>query len=176
MTYLFCAGCNVPTGHNLPNRKYCSLKCTIINNTCKDPETGCWNWTGQISRYGYAYISDGAGRALTASRVSYEEFNGPLGVGMLACHKCDNRRCVNPDHLFAGTQQDNVLDMYAKGRRREKWLQGSKHQNSKLKEKDVLYIRKQAKGRKEIIAMAEKFSVTPGTIYQIVQRKTWTHI
>jgi len=83
-------------------------------------ETGCHIWTAGVDTSGYAMISI-KGRSVKASRVSYEMYVGeiPKGYGYhgtCVLHKCDNRLCVNPDHLFLGSQKDNVLDMVKKNR------------------------------------------------------------
>ena len=77
----------------------------------------CWEWTGkkQSSGHGQVILHRGA-KQLGAHRVSWEIHNGSIPKGMYVCHKCDNPSCMNPDHLFIGTNLDNIKDMWAKGR------------------------------------------------------------
>lgn len=74
-------------------------------------ESGCWLWTACENSSGYGMLGP-----KLAHRVSYELHHGPIGAGLFVCHRCDVKRCVNPEHLFLGTVQDNVNDMIAKGR------------------------------------------------------------
>jgi hypothetical protein len=79
-----------------------------------DNATGCWNWKHSVRRdYGRFKLH---GKFEGAHRISYLFFKGPIDEGMLICHNCDNPRCVNPEHLFQGTHQDNAVDAYQKGR------------------------------------------------------------
>lgn len=88
-------------------------------------------------------------------------------------HKCDNRKCVNPNHLFLGTNQDNVQDMLNKNRQ----LKGESHGKSTLTEADVLQIRElHATGKYSMRALGRMFGVTHLAIHCVVYRKTWKHI
>jgi len=79
-------------------------------------ETGCFNFSGCLDHKGYGKIGYG-GRTRIASRLAYEKAIGEIPAGMNVCHSCDNPRCINPKHLFLGTQKQNLDDMFAKGRR-----------------------------------------------------------
>lgn len=77
----------------------------------------CWLWTGAVAGFGYG-VCGSRGRRARAHRVAYTLEVGPIPPGMQVLHRCDTPRCVRPDHLFLGTQLDNMRDMHAKGRDR----------------------------------------------------------
>lgn len=106
-------------------QKYCSLQCygaaktsasisNFMNQITFEPNTGCWLWLGSL-RSGYGRVSVQR-RGYFAHRVSYEMHKGEIPSGAIVCHSCDTPICVNPDHLFCGTQRDNISDAIAKGR------------------------------------------------------------
>jgi hypothetical protein len=80
-----------------------------------EPNTGCWIWTAPLSTHGYGWFRCN-GKRVPAHRFSLEYHKGPIPEGMNACHTCDNRWCVNPDHLYAGSQSENIRDCVARGR------------------------------------------------------------
>lgn len=108
-----------------PTKDYTQSKMEFIEIVT---ESGCWIFMGQIDLLGYGYVRIKRKRQ-AAHRYFYEYYNGAIPKGLLVLHKCDVRCCVNPNHLWLGTQSDNMYDMYRKGRRSNS---GNKNPNSKL--------------------------------------------
>jgi len=104
----------------------------------------CWLWTGFKGTKGYGMFSINH-RSRRAHRVAYELFIGPIPTGMLVCHDCDNPGCVNPDHLYAGTQSDNIQDSVRKGRH-SGLRYGERHSQARISNREVEEIRIRYKG------------------------------
>lgn len=133
----------------------------------------CWEWTAALSSTGYGQI--GVNRKLIfAHRFSYVLHYGNIPEGLFVLHKCDNPKCVNPDHLFAGTQTDNMQDCSKKGRHAHTSTKGEKCGASKLKEKDVIEIR--SMGHMGSYKLSAIYNVAQCTIRRILARTTWRHI
>lgn len=142
-----------------------------------DPETGCWKWTASKFKGGYGkFRLDG--RMLYAHRIAWKLYRGeiPKGEGALGtcvCHKCDNPSCVNPDHLFLGTHNDNMEDRNKKGRA----AKGSKHGRAKLSKKEVIEIRRLAdEGTLTQREIGKLFGTAQHMVSKIKLRKRWKHL
>lgn len=147
--------------------------------------SGCWNWKGLKSRFGYGVIGKSpyirTGKKTYTHQLSWMIYNGEIPDGMFVCHHCDNPACVNPDHLFLGTPQDNVDDKMRKGRHKTRVHYGKSHPqhgtNSKfhkLSDLDVQEIRKLKKDGSTLRFIANKFGVAHGTINSIIQGRKWS--
>lgn len=138
----------------------------------KSVPSGCWLWTSAVNQSGYGAFCIVKG-AHIAHRIAYTLANGPIPDGLYVLHKCDVKLCVNPEHLFIGTQDDNMKDRSAKGRAPI----GEGNKLSKLKSEQVLEIRR-LHASKELgpNAIASRFGVSPANVQYIVTRKTWKHI
>jgi len=145
--------------------EYIELRYTV------DQDTGCWIWNGVKDGGGYGrvhYIKYGF---RSAHRLSYNTYKGTIPENVCVCHKCDVRSCVNPDHLFLGTNIDNLKDRDSKGRQ----AKGINNGTSKLVEKEVLEIRK-LKGHMRQIDIAKLYNIHTDTVYRIWIGRTWKHL
>jgi hypothetical protein len=152
-----------------------SLAVRLANKSEPIPWTGCWIFSGAETDTGYGQIRNGD-KMIAAHRAAYIVAHGEVPDDMHVLHQCDVRSCVNPDHLFLGSHQDNMNDMKAKGRRVGS-LVGERMGMAKLSDAAVVAIRKEyAGGGVRQVDLAEKHSVSQVLISKIVRRKAWTHI
>lgn len=129
----------------------------------------CWEWQGSLHRQGYGHFPYKR-KILLAHRVSWNLFNGYIPENIKVCHKCDNPKCINPEHLFLGSQKENVDDMFQKKRKDH---QGEKHPRAKLTKEKVLEIRQMIeKGISQEI-ICKKYNITNGHVGSIKHRRTW---
>lgn len=135
--------------------------------------TGCWEWTGAVSEHGYGRIKVDGINCL-APRMSWCLFKGNIPRDICVLHKCDNRLCINPKHLFLGTRVDNIRDMVKKNRQRG--LKCEANPRSKLTRKAVKAIRKEyaSAGTFQHI-LAKKFGVSQPVISKIIRNERWVY-
>jgi plasmid maintenance system antidote protein VapI len=152
-----------------PKRVFCSRKCSALSKAkefwsqvnkqgaaAKEELGACWEWTGFLNQDGYGHAEKQG-----AHRTSWEKANGPIPNGLQVCHKCDNRRCVNPSHLFLGAAHDNRMDAVVKNRIPQK-----------LKPEDVTSVLQHRKSGLSLEVIAEKFGVSVATISLICAGKS----
>jgi Autographiviridae endonuclease len=141
----------------------------FLAKVCPATSSGCWLWQGEVRPDGYGLVSLD-GRELRAHRAAWILFRGEIAPGVVVCHKCDVRACVNPEHLFLGTPADNAQDMLNKGRS----PRGESNHNAKLTAEQVSRIKAMlAEDRLYISEIAREFGVTASTIRGIKQGKSW---
>ena len=138
----------------------------------------CWTWNGAQDTDGYGTWTMGGRRNIKVHRMAYELSKGEIPEGLLILHTCDNPPCCNPNHLWVGTNADNMADKMAKGRGYPPpHPKGEAHKDAKLTEKDVLKIRERySRGNTTLKELAQEYNVTFGLIGHIVNRRVWKHI
>lgn len=150
-----------------------------------ESESGCWEWTASTAGRGYGVIWF-EGRQQYAHRVSHQIHKGPVPDSLQVLHECDNPKCVNPAHLFLGTQADNVADMIQKGRQNcvrpryprplSVYARGEKIATAKLTTDQIRSIRDLYSQGSTQADLATTFGVNQPQISRIVRRATWKHV
>lgn len=177
-----CEVCGKPFKKNHDYRRCCSRACAAARLGTKEERfwshveksDGCWLWTGELAGKGYGRMKF-AGVREHAHRMSWEFANGPVQAGLLVLHKCDTPACVRPDHLFLGTQKDNMRDMHAKGRAVQ--VRGEQHGRAKLTEEQArqLLAEYRAGGvtQKEL---ADRYGLHPVYVNKMIKGHKWAHL
>jgi hypothetical protein len=133
----------------------------------------CWGWTRSLDKAGYGHIqvghyTDGSLRRVRAHRYAWELTYGAIPAGLYVCHTCDNPRCVNPLHLFLGTQAENMRDMTSKGRR----AAGDTHGNTAIRDYQLPWIRSMLASGITAKDIARAFGVSRAAIGRIARGET----
>lgn len=152
--------------HHAPRTLETRMKNYIVS------ESGCWEWQGNVfTETGYGSITiDGKSQA--THRVSYQLHIGEIPRGLMVLHKCNNRICVNPDHLYVGTHNNNMKDMANANS-----VKGEKNGNSVLTKNDVIEIKKLIKSRMITYQqIADKFEIGRQTVKDIASGRTWAWV
>lgn len=137
----------------------------------------CWLWTGSVGNSGYG-IADGRfvnQKKMSAHRLSYLIYKGELNKKLEVCHTCDNRKCVNPDHLWLGSHKENIHDAIHKNRVVIGRI-GIKHHNAILNEEQVLDIYRRAHSGEVQRRIAEEYGVSYQTVSDIKLKNKWKEI
>lgn len=148
-----------------------------------DKSSGCWNWTAALNEKGYGIFHDGL-RTDKAHRIAWRLLIGEIKDNLCVLHKCDNPRCVNPDHLFLGTRADNNADMKSKGRHvpggtytSGNYVRGADHHEAKVNPDIVREIRsKYIPGVYGYMRLAKEYGLGASTVHKIIHRRTWDHV
>jgi hypothetical protein len=148
-------------------------------------ENGCWEWIGRTNYAGYGIFFTNR-KNYRAHRLTWEEFRGAIPPKLLVCHHCDNRRCVNPDHLFLGTDKQNMQDCARKGRFAAQRkipdymakinVAGEKNGQARLTEAKVREIRALYGAGAKMVDLAKLYGVGASTIERVVKRQGWKHV
>lgn len=141
-------------------------------------QNDCWIWTGGKTGSGYGQFSDVNYKTQMAHRFAYTYYK-KSPKNLYVCHRCDNKLCVNPDHLFLGTQKQNMQDMYKKGRNRKTitYKHGEDHCNSKLSNNQVRAIRQYYSLKTfNSYELADIYNISRTAINNIINRRTYATI
>jgi hypothetical protein len=137
-------------------------------------DNGCWicNSHRKNQQSGYHEMNRN-GKMIKIHRYMYEKYHGSIPEGLLVCHKCDNKSCINPEHLFVGTSKDNTQDMMKKGRHKPNNIRGEMMGTAKLKNNQVISIRADKRMIKDI---AKEYGISIAQISKIRRGECWGHL
>ena len=138
-------------------------------------DSKCMEWLGYINPSGYGKMGFDS-KCYRAHRLAYKIWKGRISKNKEVCHSCDNKKCINPQHLFLGTHSQNMQDMADKKRNPILLLKGSQKKQSKLKESDIPQIRMFLAGGVYQRDIAKLFGVHQTVIRDINLKRTWRHV
>ena len=145
----------------------------FYQKTKLNQNTGCLEWTGGLNTWGYGQASINKTTKL-AHRHSYEISVGEIPKGMLCCHHCDNPKCIEPSHLFIGTNADNAKDKVLKNR--QKSMKGESCVTHKLKDCNIRALRELNKSGMKISVITDLFRISRTQAYRIINNQSWAHV
>lgn len=170
------AGGDISKGAAMNQLEFYRLKRLFWKSAVK--QDGCWSWIGAANKAGYGFICtsfDGkASKRILAHRLSWRIHKGIFDESLRVLHRCDNPQCCNPDHLFLGTQADNVADMDSKGRRGD--VSGENHPKAIITEQQAMEIISLLESGHQHIHIASRFGVKKHIVSDISAGRNWKHL
>lgn len=146
--------------------KYVALE---IKRKSVATESGCWEWIGALFRVGYPVVPRTFGGGRYGHRAMYGAVVAPIPAGMYVLHSCDNRKCVNPEHLFLGTHLDNIKDMHAKGRHRGGSLPNERNPSCKFSNDVIQQIRSDYANNRRKCEIERAYGISETQYYRVVR-------
>lgn len=153
------------------------MKARILSQIDKT-EDKCWNWKGWIKPSGYGHITCTRLKIQSTHRMAWRVFKGEIPKGLCVLHKCDNKKCCNPDHLYLGTVKDNTRDalergQFPKGKNPSKGFPGEKHHKAKLTNENIMQIRELRKKGHTYSEISKLFNIDSKHISKIARGLAW---
>lgn len=162
-----------PSRPGAARRSRCGL--SRFRSLYRETPDGCWEWQGSTRR-GYGMIKV-QGRTVSAHRYAFELFVGPIPDDKPhLLHSCHNPRCVNPDHLSAGTHAENMQQKAETGRAKATAVRGQKHPKARLTRAQVVDIKRRLRNGESQTSIRRSYNLGKGVVWSIANGRTWTHV